>query len=263
MTSASPAAALLRGEILQMPARIRHSRLGKLRHAFSYGADYLLFAPELARDPGVLLRRNARGLLSLWDRDHGGAPGAGRGAAWAWERFAAAGIPRRPDMVLGLLTQPRIVGFGFNPVSFWLLWEGDELRAVIAEVTNTWRQRHSYLCRNAEGAPLSPSDAPRSAKVLHVSPFQDLAGEYRFRFAVSATEADVLICHRGPRDGLVARMKGPLLPLRQRSLLAGVFTRPGGALRVLALIYLQALRLKLRGAGWRPLPPAPSQELSE
>jgi len=263
VASASPADALARGEILQMTARVRHSRLGPLRHAFTYRADYLLFAPEAALRSRGLLRRNAPGIFSLWDRDHGGPPGAGTGADWAWSHFARAGIARTPDMVLGLLTQPRFLGFGFNPVSFWLLWQGGELRAVIAEVTNTWRQRHSYLCRNVDGTALAATNQPRLAKRLHVSPFQDLDGDYRFRFAVSDCRADVLICHDGPRSGLVARMQGALRPLRQRDLLAALLTRPGGALRVIVLIYLQALRLKRRGAAWRPLPPAPVQELSE
>lgn len=263
MTPASPTAALAGGEILQMPARVRHSRLGALRHAFTYRADYLLFAPEAVTHSKGLLRRNRRGLFSLWDRDHGGPPGAGQGALWAWEQFERAGMPRTPDMVLGLLTQPRFLGFGFNPVSFWLLFEGPHLRAVIAEVTNTWSQRHSYLCRSPDNRPLTGEIRLTRPKRLHVSPFQDLSGSYSFRFAISEGRADVLICHEGPKAGLVARMQGPLQPLRQRDLLTALATRPGGALRVVVLIYLRALRLKCLGAGWRPLPPAPAQEITE
>lgn len=259
----APAAALARGEVFRMCARVRHSRLGTLRHAFTYRADYLLFSPEALTGHRGLLRRNRPGVFSLLDRDHGGPPGAGRGADWAWSRLAEAGIARQPDMVLGLLTQPRFLGFGFNPVSFWLLWQGQELRAVIAEVTNTWRQRHSYLCRNPDPSALTPRSQPELQKRLHVSPFQDLAGQYRFRFAICADRADILICHQGPEAGLVARMQGALQPLRQWHLLAGLLTRPGGALRVLALIYFQALRLKRRGAAFRPLPSAPAQDLSE
>lgn len=260
MTQTSPAKALAQGQVLSMPARVRHTRLGALRRAFGYRADYLLFAPEAVSSGRGLLRRNGFGLLSLNDRDHGGPPKAGRGAEWAAAQFAAAGFARQQGQVLGLLTQPRILGFGFNPVSFWLLWQGDALIAYIAEVSNTWGQRHSYLCRNGgDGA----KTASKVAKVFHVSPFQDVQGHYHFRLTIAADYADILICHHSPKAGLVARMQGPLRPLRQRDLLAAAILRPGGALRILGLIYAQALRLKLRGALWRPLPPLPTSEISE
>lgn len=262
MMQTSPAKALALGHVLQMPAKIRHTRLGALRRAFSYRADYLLFAPEAWTTAQGLLRRNGFGLLSIHDRDHGGAPKRGKGAAWAWALFDGAGIARRPDHVLGLLTQPRVLGFGFNPVSFWLLWQGDALIAYIAEVSNTWGQRHSYLC-HASGDAIPPQSVQRVAKVFHVSPFQDVAGEYRFRLHIAGDRTDILICHHGPKAGLVARMQGPLRPLRQRHLLAALLMRPFGALRVIALIYAQALRLRLRGAPWRPLPPLPTSEISE
>lgn len=262
MMPTSPAKALREGQVLQMPAKVRHTRLGALRRAFSYRADYLLCAPELQVSGRGLLRRNGFGLFALNDRDHGGAPKQGAGAAWAWAQLTACGIVRQPDHTLGLLTQPRFLGFGFNPVSFWLLWKDDLLIAYIAEVSNTWGQRHSYLC-HAGGGAITGQAAQRVEKVFHVSPFQDVAGAYRFRLHIAADHADILICHEGPKAGLVARMQGPLRPLRQRHLLSAMALRPGGALRIVALIYAQALRLRLRGAPWRPLPPLPTSEISE
>lgn len=253
---------LAAGEVLHLPARIRHTRLGALGHAFGYRADYLLFAPDQLRQSQGLLVRNGFGLFAVNDRDYGGARGKGGGAAWIWEQCAANGIQREKTMTLGLLTQPRMLGFGFNPVSFWLLWRDDALIAMVAEVNNTFGQRHCYLCRTPDLAPITSATALQVNKVFHVSPFQDVAGDYLFRMGLHPERIDILIRHRGPESGLVARMQGDLSPLRQTALLRAGLARPGGGLRIIGLILFEALRLKLRRARYRPLPSAPVQDVS-
>lgn len=256
------ASRLAAGEVIYMPARIRHTRLGPLRHAFAYRADYLLFSPEEVRHSRGLLARNRFGLFSVHDRDYGGMRRRGGGAAWVWAQLAVAGISRSNTMTLGLLTQPRMFGLGFNPVNFWLLWQGDALIAMLAEVNNTYGQRHCYLCRNPDLSPITSACALHVSKVFHVSPFQDVAGGYQFRLGLSESRLDILIQHQGPYSGLVARMQGELVPLRQRSLLLSAFARPGGGLRIIGLILFEALRLKIRGARFRPLPSAPNEDVS-
>ena len=246
------------GETLRMRARVVHARRGALRHAFAYGVDYLLFAPETLRGTR-LFSRNGFNLFAFHDRDHGGPRGAGAGAGWAWSRFAEAGISRAPDMALALLTQPRFLGHWFTPVSFWMLIRGDELLAAIAEVNNTYGQRHSYLCR-ATG-PIRAEDEIRAQKVFHVSPFQEVGGEYRFRFALSPERLVIRIRQIDGEEGLEASMSGPLAPLTDLALIGAALRRPGGSLRVLALIYWNALRLSLKGARYRPLPKAPDREI--
>lgn len=252
---------LQRGEVLHMAAIVTHARRGPLRHAFRYGTDYLLLAPEAAQGP-ALFARNRWNLLSVHDRDHGGPRGAGTGAAWARDQFARAGLPVQPDDTLALLTQPRLLGHWFTPVSFWLVLRGDALVSAIAEVNNTFGQRHSYLCRPPGNGPITPQDTIRAEKTFHVSPFQDVAGEYRFNFALSPDHLALRIGHRNGDQGLDAAMAGPLKPLTNRGALAASLRRPGGSLRVLALIYWNALRLKLKGARYRRLPAPPKQEIT-
>lgn len=261
--SAAPslAARLARGDVLHQRAEVRHARRGTLHHAFTYHVDYLLFAPETLRPPR-LMSRNRFNLFAFHDRDHGGLRGAGRGADWAWDQFAKAGLSRSPDRVLALLTQPRFLGHWFTPVSFWMLLQGDALLAVIAEVNNTFGQRHSYLCARPDQAALSAADEICADKVFHVSPFQDVGGEYRFRFDLAPDRLSILIRQIDGANGLIASMTGPLAPLTNRAIVAATLRRPGGSLRVLALIYWNALRLKLKGAAYRPLPPRPDQEIS-
>ena len=255
------ASRLGRGEVLHLPSDVTHARRGEIRHGFRYRVDYLLVAPEHAGE-ARLFGRNRFNLYALHDRDHGGRRGAGEGAAWAWRVFEDAGVQRRPDMVLALMTQPRFLGFWFNPVSFWMLLRGRALLAVIAEVNNTFGQRHCYLCHNPGFAPIGWQDRLDAAKVFHVSPFQDVAGHYEFRFRLTADTVAVYIRQADGLEGLVATLRAPVQPMTVPGLVGAALRRPGGALRVLGLIYWQALRLRLRGAAYRPVPAPPTEEIS-
>ena len=103
----------------------------------------MVLLDPVSRDTPLLFSRNRLNLTSVRDADHGGPPGTGRGADWAREVLRARGLAA---FDLRLLTQPRFLGYCFNPVSFWLAFDGKVLRAVIAEVSNTFGDRHSYVC---------------------------------------------------------------------------------------------------------------------
>lgn len=252
---------LAAGGVLHLNSDVTHARRGALRHAFRYRVDYLLLAPETVRARG-LFRLARFGLFSFCNSDHGGLRGAGTGASWAWKVLEQSGLRRDAAMTMALMAQPRFLGFWFNPVSFWMVLRGADLIAVIAEVNNTFGQRHSYLCHRPGFAPIRVQDRLCADKVFHVSPFQDVAGAYEFRFSLTDTDVAVVIRQTDRDEGLIATMRATLRPMRQRSLLAAALRRPGGALRILALIYWQALRLRLKGAAYRPPPPAPPKEIS-
>lgn len=246
---------------LHLRGRTTHSRLGALRHVFSHSVDYVLIDPQTRRGP-LLFSRNRLNLASVSDRDHGGRRGAGRGADWAREVLAARGLPQGPDSRLLLLTQPRFLGYVFNPVSFWLRFEGADLVAVIAEVNNTFGDRHSYLCHLEGFAPIGASDIITSRKVFFVSPFQDIAGTYRFGFDISDNRIGIRIAHVNGREGLVATLEGVLAPLTSGAILNAALRRPFGPARTVALIYWHALRLRLKGALYRTRPVPPKEEIS-
>lgn len=240
-----------------------HGRRGAVRHAFRYGVDYVLLdaEDETLRAPR-LFSRNARNLFSVLDRDHGGKRGAGRGAEWVRELLAEQGLDKA-DGSVRLLTQPRVLGMEFNPVSFWLCFGADgSLRAVIAEVNNTFGDRHNYLCAHPDQRPIAPSDRLRARKVFHVSPFQRIAGGYAFRFDIGAERLGIWIDFSDGAEGLCATLTGPRKPLTNRGILSACLRRPFGALRVLGLIHWQALRLALKGARYRAHTPPPAQEVT-
>lgn len=238
-----------------------HARRGAIANAFRYGVDYVLIDPAAQGGPR-LFSRNRFNLAAVHDRDHGGPRGAGQGAVWAHRVLESRGLPRAGYDRLLLLTQPRFMGYGFNPVSFWLALRRGELVAVIAEVNNTFGDRHSYFCCNPGFAPIRPADRIEAAKIFHVSPFQKVAGEYAFGFIVRPDRIAITIDFRDGEEGLVATLSGTRRPLTSGSLLIAAFRRPAGALRTVALIHWQALRLWVKRAPYRPRPTPPGQEVS-
>jgi DUF1365 family protein len=245
---------------LHLKGQTTHARKGAVANGFRYAIDYVLTDTENAAPGPLLFSRNRANITSLHDRDHGGAPHQGRGAAWVRETLAAHDLPQ-PDRIR-LLAQPRILGHVFNPVAFWLCEDAGGLRLVVAEVTNTYGDRHSYLCHRDDFAPITAEDRLTVQKVFHVSPFQDIAGDYVFRFDLRPDRLNIVIQHDGPRGGLTATLSGRLEALTSPGLIGAMLRRPFGSRRVLALIHWQAVKLWWKGVPFRPRPEPPQKEVS-
>ena len=151
-----------------------------------------------------------------------------------------------PAERIGLLTMPRSLGVGFNPVSFYYAFDdGGDLLGLVAEVTNTpWGERHAYAL---------PAGGGSVGKDLHVSPFMGMDHAYDVRATVPGETLSVHIESR--RDGALAfdaTLNLRRRPYERRRLL-------GASLRALALIYSHAVLLKLKGV---PIHPHPRTEAS-
>ncbi|WP_101068369.1 DUF1365 domain-containing protein [Roseovarius salinarum] len=238
-----------------------HGRKGAIDNAFRYGVDYVLLDAEAEVEAPRLFDRNRRAPAAVHDRDHGGAPGQGRGPAWVREVLAAHGLPAPAR--IELLTQPRLLGHLFNPVSFWICRDAaGGARVIVAEVNNTFGDRHSYLCHRGDVAAITAHDTLRARKVFHVSPFQQVDGHYEFRFDLRNDRIGIRIDYTGGAGGVIATLVGPRRPLTTSGLLGACLRRPMGSRRVLALIHWQALRLWWKGATYRARPSPPAQEVS-
>lgn len=239
-----------------------HSRKGEVENAFKYSIDYVLLDAEAPlRSPG-LFSRNSGWFFSLNDIDHGGAPHQGRGAAWVRD------VLRHNNLTfdigrIELLAQPRVLGHVFNPVSFWLVRDTtNAMRVVIAEVSNTYSDRHSYLCHHDDLHPITCDDILEARKVLHVSPFQPVEGDYTFRFDISDTRIGIWIDYKTGNGSLLATLTGPRTALTNIGILRAMLRRPFGSRRVLGLIHWQALKLWWKGAAFRARPKPPHKEVS-
>ncbi|MDG1532670.1 MAG: DUF1365 domain-containing protein [Paracoccaceae bacterium] len=245
----------------QIHAVTSHKRRGAISNTFRYGVDYVLIDPENTTKTPILFSRNCFNLNSIHDVDHGGPLKEGSGAKWARKVFSEHGLIS-PELKILLLTQPRFLMYSFNPVSFWLALIGDALVAVISEVSTPFAQRHSYLCHQHDFTPITKDSRMSRPKLLHVSPFQNVEGDYEFIFDIRPKHIDIRIIYRNENDGVIATLQGAREPLSSFGLLKAGLRRPLGALRTMILIHWQALRLKFKGAKYRTTPPSPKSEVS-
>ena len=242
--------------------QIYHGRKGAITNAFRYSIDYVMLNAEEMLSKPWLFNRNRRGLCALFDTDHGGKPGEGIGAAWVRDVLRQYQLPQ-PIRIM-LLAQPRFWNHVFNPVSFWVCYNAeDEITAVIAEVTNTFGERHSYLVNHPDSRAILPSDRLRATKIFYVSPFQKIEGGYEFRFDITDDRIGIWIDYSDKgEDGLIATLTGKRMVMTNRSILQSVFRRPLGSRRVQALIHWQALKLWWKGSKYRVRPTPPESEVS-
>ena len=162
-----------------------HRRTRPAANAFTYPAFCLrlpLSALDTLEAHGVA--RNRAALVSFHDRDHGAGDGVPL-ERWIRDLLAAEGVAADGEIVLYAF--PRMLGYVFNPVSFWVCHDrGGRVRALLAEVRNTFGERHNYLLAHDDGRPLSSGETLTARKVFHVSPFCEVKGRYAFRFHFAA-----------------------------------------------------------------------------
>lgn len=245
--------------------RVWHQRLRPARHAFQYPSYFLMLPMRALRaEPAPDLKRNRRGLLSFFDRDHGA--GGDDSLAWLDGLLQGAGVMDAQGEVW-LHTFPRVLGYVFNPVSFWYAHRLDgSLAAVLVEVNNTFGERHCYLLQGPE---LRWSGEMQASKVFHVSPFCSVEGSYRFRFHLSggSPEAPARTLARVDHDDdtgplLQTSVGGQLLPLTRATQMRAFFGMPLMTFGVVARIHWQALRLALKRLPFHRQPPAPQRFLT-
>ena len=242
--------------------RVWHRRVRPAHNAFSYASYFLMLPMRALRErPDAALKRNRFAALSFFDRDHG--DGRADALAWLDELLVAEGINDATGEVW-LHTFPRVLGHVFNPVSFWYAHRADgSLAAVLAEVNNTFGERHCYLL---SGPLLAWDDPIEARKVFHVSPFCAMQGQYRFRFVLSGSPTSpprytmARIDHEDA-DGplLQTRVSGTLEPLTAASARRALFGMPLMTLAVVARIHWQALRLAIKRVPFHRQPPAPER----
>lgn len=192
-----------------------------------------------------LFSHNGRGLFALHDRDY--EDGA-RGLAAAHRALLAAHDIAPPETTR-LVTNLRVLCYVFNPVSFFVGYDGGVVTSVVAEVNNTYGGRHRYVFGPAQRIAHATRIGFRHERTLFVSPF--LHGDAMYELWLDAPlDGDLSITMHVAVDGarvLTARLAGERQALTDR-VLAGVALRyPLMTAQVIGLIHFEALKLRLRG----------------
>lgn len=244
---------------------VNHERTRPARNAFRYPVYYLGVDLDELDDVDAKLRlfsHNRANLVSLWDRDHGPRDGTPL-RPWIDALVARAGVDLTGGRVI-LLTFPRVLSARFYPVSFWYCWGSDQTPlAVLAEVHNTFRDRHNYLLHNG-GKPFDFDSRPTATKAFYVSPFvqrEDVC--YEFAFTEPGEVLDVTV--RDLVSGALMLTTG--LALSAQELTDAALARTvlrHGPISIVALVHIhrQALRLALKRVPYYSHTPPPAEETS-
>ena len=241
--------------------RVMHQRLRPRAHRFSYPVFFLRVPlSRLDALPNRWLSRERFNLLSFHAGDYGPRDGSDL-AGWARARLAAAGITA-VDGEIVLQTFPRLLGYVFNPISLWFCHDrAGALRAVIAEVNNTFGERHDYVLTAADRGAIGPEQWLTADKRLHVSPFCEVRGHYRFRFDQHERGATARIDYCDGPDAsdtlIITAVSGTPAPLTAGRVLTAFLGHPLFTFGVVARIHWQALRLWAKRVPWfrKPAPP--------
>jgi cyclopropane-fatty-acyl-phospholipid synthase len=229
---------------------VMHARSAVAAHRFSHRvAMYALDLDELEdleRATGLFVCEG-RGVVSLRAADHFGDPARGvRGNVT--DVLAKHGIALADGRIV-LVTNLRTLGYVFNPIAcFWCWYPDGTLAAMIAEVSNTFGERHLYVLPAADATRNGALLSWEADKALHVSPFFGMDQRYAI---VAAPPGDRLVLaisvFEGSERVLHTTLTGRRKPFTRRNLLAAQLATPLAPQRVTALIHWEALRLYNKG----------------
>ena len=232
---------------------IYHKRYRPRVNEFKYRGMQVRFnIKDLDQMTSLAINRFA--LFSIYTRDHAYREDSKRPMSevyrkWAIEKLKSVHITNVGE--IELQTIPRVLGYGFNPVSFWFCYEAkareSKLLAVICEVNNTFGDGHNYILTQPQNESLK--------KEFHVSPFYPRLGRYEFSIG-----ENIIIKYfnedQHKLDFLAGLSPYQEVELNQRNLLKSFFKLPFFTFQVIFLIHWQALKLFIKKTKFytRPIP---------
>lgn len=229
---------------------ISHVRRTPLKNAFTYRSySWFVDVDRLPRLPLLL-----RPLAVFRAGDHLGDPDSTIRSNV--ERYLRTQGIEPDGGPIHMLTSARVLGYVFNPLTlFWCYRSTGELGCVVAEVHNTYGERHCYLLRT------DPAGRAAVPKAFYVSPFNDVDGQYRMKLPVPGERLGVsIVLDREGHRPFVATMDGTRRPATLPNIVMAALAVPAAPLLVSALIRVQGIKLWARRLPVVARPHHPSQE---
>tara|TARA_B100001123_G_scaffold443500_1_gene589706 strand:+ start:29 stop:799 length:771 start_codon:yes stop_codon:yes gene_type:complete len=187
---------------------------------------------------------NKFNLISFFDKDHGSRNGSSL-SEWVKNNLKRSGLNTK-DIKIKLLCYPRILGYVFNPLSIFFVYNSkSSLIAILYEVKNTFGEQHTYVFRtNSSGKKIQNN----CEKKFYVSPFMDLSSKYYFKILVSKSKLSVVIDQRDNEGKLLyASQDGIRSELSSRNLILSYMKHPLMTFKIISAIHFEALRLWIKG----------------
>jgi DUF1365 family protein len=235
--------------------RVAHIRHSPFQHRFDYRLWMLAIdldrIDELAAS-SKLFSHNRFAITAINDKDHGFRDGSTlRG--FVETALAAEGLAECGAKII-FVTTPSVFGYSFNPISFYFCYNAEgQLGAVLHQVKNTFGDQIGYLMPVLPDSDVILQTAPKS---MHVSPFFDMQGGYRFALTPPGEKFTVSIQYGAEVKRLTATMRLTARRFSDRSLLWLLLQMPLTPMKVIAAIHWQALKIFLRGGKFHRVPTA-------
>lgn len=234
-----------------------HKRLKPSVNSFSYLVFYLCF--DISKTKNLcskFLSLNHFNLFSFYNKDYGKRDESSL-EDWIREILTKHELDNCIKRIF-LFTHPRVLGYVFNPVSFWFCLDNKEnLMAVLCGVSNTFGENHNYLIFNHDHSPIQANQWFEAKKEFHVSPFFEVKGIYKFRFIFNQKKIAVWINYLSDnkqKSLMTSMICRKIENLSDAKLIWQFFIIPLMTFKVFFLIHYQALKLVIKNNKYIPKP---------
>ena len=239
-----------------------HQRMMTMPYRFAYRIFGLLIDLDHIEHEAASLKwlsLNRFNLLSVRTQDHGPRDGS------AWRPWVEKTLAEAKIYDVGrirLSCFPRVLGYGFNPISVWYCDNKDgETVAIISEVSNTFGGVYHYV-HHMEGESLQWPVECIADKRFHVSPFIDMDQQYHFKFTQLESSFGVLINeYQNEELHLIASQNSDIKALNNRGLIKAFFMMPLMTFKIMFLIHWHAIKIWVRGGKFHSYDEKQQQEV--
>jgi len=226
--------------------KVIHRRFKPKEHFFKYNVFSLLIdieELEIIRNTIKIFSYNKFNIISFFDKDHGPRDGTSI-KQWILKNLKDIGI-NNDKIKIKLLCYPRILGYVFNPLSVFFIYDqNSQLIAILYEVKNTFGEQHTYIFKTDDKKIITNN----CIKKFHVSPFIEMECHYYFRVLKPSDKISVIIDQKD-KDGklLYASQDGKAKEFNEKNLLISYISHPLMTFKIIAAIHYEALKLWIKG----------------
>ncbi len=224
-----------------------HKRFKPKEHFFKYKVFSLFIdLSELNKLDESLkfFSLNKFNLISFYEKDHGERDGSSL-LDWVKNNLTINKI-NTENIKVKLLCYPRILGYVFNPLSIFFIYNKNEnLISILYEVKNTFGEQHTYVFKVEGDNKLIQNNC---SKKFHVSPFIEMDCNYFFRILHPREKLSVVI-DQYDKEGkiLFASQDGERCELTSKNLMKSYLKHPLMTFKIISAIHFEAFKLWIKG----------------
>jgi len=224
-----------------------HKRFKPKEHFFKYKVFSLfLDLSELNEldDKLNFFSLNKFNLISFYEVDHGNRDGSSL-LDWVKNNLSNNNVST-VNIRVKLLCYPRILGYVFNPLSVFFVYDQNEnLISILYEVKNTFGEQHTYFFKVENQNKLIQNNC---SKKFHVSPFIEMNCNYFFKILNPAQKLSVVIDQYDQKGKILfASQDGERSDLTSKNLMKSYLKHPLMTFKIISAIHFEAFKLWMKG----------------